>query len=564
MKKQIVAVVTLVIIFVWNTSYAQKWPVYAKNGLVVCTEKIASEIGVEILKKGGNAVDATVAVCFALAVVHPPAGNIGGGGFMLIQFPNGKSISIDYREKAPKAATEKMYLDENGYLIKYLNHQGYLAIGVPGTVAGLTLAQKKYGRLKLKEVMKPATRLAEKGFRLSYAMSKNFKSKAGYFRKYPASEKIFLKSDNGFYELDEIFVQKDLAKTLKRISKKGRDGFYKGKTAQLIVADMKANGGLITLNDLADYRAVIRKPIKSTYRGYTILGMPPPSSGGVTVGVMLNILEAYDLKSLGLNSAAYIHLVSEAMRRAYATRAQYLGDPDFNPDMPIDKLISKDFAEKLRQTISLDSASKSDPGKMVAMTDHPETTHISVVDKDGMAVSNTYTIEQGFGSKIVADGAGFIYNNEMGDFNAVPGKTDSTGAIGTPPNLIRPKKRMLSSMTPTIVLKGNKPFMLLGSPGGRRIISTVLLTILNVIDFKMNIYDAVDTPRFYHQWFPDLIKIEENGFSKDTIEILERMGHTVNYRATQGRTMAILIDPETGYKTGAADPRSPNRAAIGH
>ncbi len=559
--------VLTVILFVlsnYTSLHAKKWPVYAKNGMVVSTQKIASEIGVEILKKGGNAVDATVAVCFALAVVHPSAGNIGGGGFMLIQFPDGKSTSIDYREKAPKAASEKMYLDENGNLIRNLNHHSYLAVGVPGTVAGLTLAQKKYGRLKLKEVLKPAIKLAEKGFKISYSLSQDFKGLARHFGKYPASEKKFLKTEHGFYEPGEVFKQKDLGKTLKRISKKGRDGFYKGKTAQFIADDMKANGGLITLEDLLDYRAVIRTPIKSTYRDYTVLGMPPPSSGGITVALMLNILEAYDLKKLGLNSAAYMHLVAEAMRRGYGARARYLGDPDFNPDIPVDKLLSKEFANELRRTISPDSASKSELENILSMTEHPETTHISVVDRDGMAVSNTYTLEFGYGSKIVAARAGFLYNNEMGDFNAVPGRTDSTGLIGTPPNLIRPEKRMLSSMTPTIILKDGKPFVVLGSPGGRRIISTVLLTILNVLDFEMNIYDAVDSPRFYHQWFPDFIKIEENGFSKDTIEILERMGHRVGYRRTQGRVMAILVDPETGYKIGAADARSPNRAAVGY
>ena len=547
-----------------NSVYAKKWPVYARHGMVVSTNRIASEVGVQILKKGGNSVDAAVATGFALAVVHPAAGNIGGGGFMVIRFADGTSTAIDYREKAPIAAQQKMYLDENGELIKDLNHNSYLAVGVPGTVAGLTLALEKYGTMKLKDVIKPAIKLAEKGFSVSYAFHQDLVANKERFEKYPASAKKFLKKDGSPFQPDEIFKQKDLAETLKRISKNGRDGFYKGKTAGLISEDMQANGGLITKKDLAAYQAVIRKPIEITYRGYTVTGMPPPSSGGITLSIMLNILEGYELTELGHNSAAYIHLVAEAMRRGFADRAHYLGDPDFDRDMPVEWLISKEHAEELRKTIDLTKASQSSPDNFEWAAESSETTHYSVVDAEGNAVSTTTTIEKGYGSKIVAAGAGFLYNNEMGDFNPWPGRTDSTGLIGTEPNLVQPEKRMLSSMTPTIVSKDDKTVMVIGSPGGRTIINTVLQTILNFVDFEMNIFDAVNAPRFHHQWLPNTLRIEKWGTTKDSAELLEQMGHKIDWRQRQGRAMGIAIDPETGFKMGAADPRSPNRAAVGY
>ena len=547
-----------------TTSFAEKWPVYARHGMVVSTDRIASEVGVQILKKGGNAVDAAVAVGFALAVVHPAAGNIGGGGFMVIRFSDGSTTAIDYREKAPMAAHEKIYLDVNGELIKGLNHNSYLAVGVPGTVAGLTLALEKYGTMKLKDLIKPAIKLAEKGFPVSYAFHRDLVANKERFEKYPASARKFLKKDGSPFQPGEIFKQKDLAETLKRISKKGKNGFYKGKTAELIAADMQANGGLITEEDLAAYQAVIRKPIEITYRGYTVTGMPPPSSGGITLSIMLNILAGYQLTDLGYNSAAYIHLVVEAMRRGFADRAHYLGDPDFNQEMPVEWLISKEHAEELRNTIDLTKASQSSPNNFEWPAESSETTHYSVVDTEGNAVSNTCTIEAWYGSKIVAAGAGFLYNNEMGDFNPWPGRTDSTGLIGTEPNLVQPEKRMLSSMTPTIVSKDDKTIMVIGSPGGRTIINTVLQTILNFVDFEMNIFDAVNAPRFHHQWLPDVIHIEKWGTTKDSAELLEQMGHKIAWRETQGRAMGIAIDPETGFKMGAADPRSPNRAAVGY
>ena len=559
-------ILTFLSLFLFNCDfvYAEKWPVYARHGMVVSTDRIASEVGVQILKKGGNAIDAAVATGFALAVVHPAAGNIGGGGFMVIRFADGSTTAIDYREKAPLAPHEKMYLDENGELIKGLNHNSYFAIGVPGTVAGLTLALEKYGTMKLKDVIKPAIKLAEKGFPVSYAFHRDLVANKERFEKYPASAKKFLKKAGSPFQPGEIFKQKDLAETLKRISKKGRDGFYKGKTAELIASDMQANGGLITDKDLAAYQPVIRKPIEITYRGYTITGMPPPSSGGITLSIMLNILEGYELTELGHNSAAYIHLVAESMQKGFADRAHYLGDPDFNEDMPVQWLISKKHAEELRKTIDLTKASQSSPDNFEWAAESSETTHYSVVDAEGNAVSNTYTIEAGYGSKIVASGAGFLYNNEMGDFNPWPGRTDSTGLIGTEPNLVEPEKRMLSSMTPTILAKDGKTIMVTGSPGGRTIINTVLQTILNFVDFEMNIFDAVNAPRFHHQWLPDVIRIEKWGTTKDSAELLEQMGHKIAWRQTQGRAMGIAIDPETGFKMGAADPRSPNRAAVGY
>jgi len=556
--------ILLMIALFFGKIYAEKWPVYAKHGMVTSSSRIASEVGVEILKKGGNAVDAAVATGFALAVVHPSAGNIGGGGFMVIRLADGTCKTVDYREKAPKAATEKMYLDENGVLVKNLNHEGYLAIGVPGTVAGFTLALEKYGTMSLKEVLKPAIKLAKKGFPLSYGLVRAFNWYEKDFRKHPGSAKKFFKKDGSNYEMGDVWKQPDLAATLKRIAKHGKAGFYYGETAEMFEREMKANGGLITKEDLLAYKAQIREPIVNNYRDYTIYGMPPPSSGGITVSLMLNILEGYDLQAMGHNSAQYIHTVSEAMRRAFEDRAQYLGDPDFNPDMPVEKLVSQEYADELRKTINPEKASVSDPASFKWAYETEETTHFAVVDAQGNAVSNTYTLEYSYGSRIVLNGAGFLMNNEMGDFNPWPGHTDSTGLIGTDPNLLRPEKRMLSSMTPTIVAKNGKNFMAIGSPGGRTIINTVLESILNVVDFDMNIYDAIDAPRFHHQWLPDYIWIEKRGTTVETVDKLKAMGHRIRWRNGQGRAMGIIIDPKSGIRMGAADPRSPDAGAVGY
>jgi len=543
---------------------AAKAPVRARYGMVVSSHYLASEVGVKVLKSGGNAVDAAVATGLALAVVHPAAGNLGGGGFMIVCTKDGQVTAFDFREKAPAAADERMYLDAHGNYIDDLNHEGYLAVGVPGTVAGFDLALKKFGKKSWKELAAPAVELAEKGFILSWGMTDDFRYLQEDFKKYPASAKVFLKKNGSLYEADDLWKQPDLARTLKRIQKFGRDGFYLGETARLLAADMKKNGGLITEADLAAYAAKERQPLHGTYRGYDIYSMCPPSSGGAAIIEMLNILEGFDLKSYGHNSATYLHLLAEAMRRAFADRARHLGDPDFNPEIPIAKLTSKAYADELRRAISLNRASPSDPVKFNDGPEGSETTHYSVVDAEGNVVVVTYTLEYGYGSRIVADGLGFLLNNEMGDFNPQPGRTDSTGKIGTPPNLVAPGKRMLSSMTPTIVAQNGKPLLLIGSPGGRTIINTVLQVVLNVIDFKMDISRAIAAGRIHHQWLPDRLIIEDEATTMDSQRLLEMIGHRLLVRGSQGSAMGIMIDPETGMRLGAADPRADDGAAVGY
>lgn len=556
------------LLFGFSLSHASLWvkaPKYAEKGMVVSAHYLASEAGVSILKQGGNAVDAAVATAFALAVVQPFAGNIGGGGFMVIRLADGTVNTIDYREKAPLAAHRTMYLDENGEIIEDLNHTGYLSVGVPGTVAGLTLALEKYGSLPLTTVVQPAIELAENGFPVSYFFSRQMTRYVQVFMKYPVTARYFLKDGERPYQFNEKLVQKDLAQTLRRIAQNGKDGFYRGKTADLIAADMKKNGGLITKEDLAAYEAVIREPTVTTYRDYTVYGMPPPSSGGVTLSLMLNILEGYNLREMGYHSAQHLHVMVEAMRRAYANRAQHLGDPDFNPDIPVAKLLSKEYAAELRATIDLNAATPSDPDNFEWRHHGSETTHFSVIDSAGNVVSNTYTLERLYGSKVVVDGAGFFLNDEMGDFNARPGHTTAGGGIGTEPNVIEPGKRMLSSMTPVIVTRDGEFSFAVGSPGGRTIINTVLQILVNVIDFDMGIYQAVDAPRIHHQWLPDVIRIEKWGVSPDTIELLRQKGHSIDrYDSTQGRAMAVMLDRESGVRMGAADPRGADAAAIGY
>jgi len=549
-----------------STAGASKYPERAKRGMVVSSHYLASQVGVEIMKKGGNAVDAAIAVGFALAVTHPSAGNIGGGGFMIVHTNDGRVTAFDFREKAPAAAHERMYLDANGNYIGDLNHEGYLAVGVPGTVAGFSLAHEKLGSKPMAELMAPAIQLAEKGFTLSWDLAEDFQDLAPAFKRYPGSIKAFFKRDTVFYEPGEIWRQPDLAKTLRRIQKSGRDGFYKGETARLLAADMRKNGGLITEEDLANYQAKERQPIHGRYRGYEVYSMCPPSSGGTAVVEMLNILEGFNLREYGHSSAQHIHLLAEAMRRAFADRARYLGDPDFNPDLPITKLTSKSYAEQLRRGISLNRVSPSDAAAINETHESSETTHYSVVDPAGNAVVVTYTLENSYGSRIVAEGTGFLLNNEMGDFNPWPGHTDSTGMIGTAPNLVKPGKRMLSSMTPTIVAKDGKPYLLIGSPGGRTIINTVLQVVVNVIDFDMDIADAIAAPRIHHQWLPNVLRIEKFGTTKDTQRLLEMMGHRVQFGFSsrgQGSAMGIIINPKTGLRLGAADPRAPDGAAAG-
>ncbi len=541
-----------------------KAPVRARHGMVVSSHYLASEVGVEILKKGGNAVDVAVATGLALAVVHPSAGNIGGGGFMIVYLHDGTATAFDFREKAPAAAHERMYVDSAGHYIKNLNHEGYLSVGVPGTVAGFDLALKRFGTKGWSELTAPAIKLAENGFPLSWHMADEFKALKNDFLRYPASATVFLKNGREAYEPGEVWKQPDLARTLRRIARNGRDGFYKGETAKLLAADMKRNGGLITEADLAAYEAKERAPLRGTYRGYEVVSMSPPSSGGTALIQMLNILEGFDLKSYGHNSAQYLHLLAEAMRRAFHDRALHLGDPDFNPDMPIDKLISKAYAEELRRSISLNRATPSNLAAFVDADEGMETTHYSVVDADGNAVVVTYTLEYSYGSRIVANGLGFLLNNEMGDFNPVPGRTDSTGMIGSPPNRIAPGKRMLSSMTPTIIAKDGKPWALIGTPGGRTIINTVLQLTLNLIDFEMNISEAITAGRVHHQWFPDVLRIERYATTLDSWRLLEMMGHNLRNTRSQGRAMGIVIDPKTGLRLGASDPRDADGAAVGY
>ncbi|MEO8499486.1 MAG: gamma-glutamyltransferase [Vicinamibacteria bacterium] len=539
-------------------------PVRAKNGMVASQSFIASQVGADVLWDGGNAVDAAIATAFALAVVHPTAGNIGGGGFMVIRLPNGTATTWDFRETAPAAANPSMFLKDGKYDAE-LHHNSHVAVGVPGTVAGLYAAFQDLGSQKVpwKRLVEPAVVLAREGFIVTDGLARSLKGVLPEMKKYAASVDQF--SRKGMpYEMGDILRQPDLADTLERIAEDGPRGFYEGKTARLIAKEMKANGGLITEADLKNYEPKKRSAVRGTYRGYDVIGMPPVSSGGTALIEMLNILEGYDLAKDGPRSAATIHKITEAMRRAFADRARYLGDPGFNPSLPIARLTSKEYATDLRKTIREDKASVSSPTTFEWPPESDETTHISVVDREGNAVSMTYTLEAGYGSKIVVPEAGFLLNNEMGDFNAGPGLTDATGLIGTEPNLAQPGKRMLSSMTPTILAKDGELFMVIGSPGGRTIINTVLLTILNVIDFGMNIQDAIDFPRFHHQWLPDRIAFEKNGISPDTLAILKQRGHNpVELPFSQGVAQGIVWNKTDKLLEGGSDRRAPDGAAIG-
>ena len=537
-------------------------PVRASTGMVVSQHWLASEVGRDVLAAGGNAIDAAIATGFALAVVHPTAGNIGGGGFMVVRFPNGQTTAIDFREKAPLASFPEMWLDEKGEYSSDVHHRSAKSVGVPGTVAGFERAHKLYGDMDWQRLVSPAVAIAEDGFELSESLARSL---AGFLERRartPATVAQFSKDGTPYAE-GETLRQPDLARTLRRIQGEGRDGFYRGETARLITEEMQRGDGIITRADLELYEARERSTIHGSYRGYEIISMPPPSSGGVAMVTMLNILEGFDLASLGHNSAPYMHLVSEAMRRAFRDRAHYLADADF-VDVPVHELTSKAHGSKLRASIAADRASVSEPSDITMGYESPETTHYSVVDGNGMAVSVTYTLESGYGSGIVVSGGGFLLNNEMGDFNAGPGLTDDSGLIGTPANLARPQKRMLSSMTPSIVARDGRLVAVVGSPGGRTIINTVAQVILNVIDFGMNIQMAVNAPRIHHQWLPDRISIEGGGASAATVERLEAMGHTVRMGGGQGSANSIMIDPRTRDRLGAADPRRSDAGARGH
>lgn len=537
-------------------------PERAPLGMVVSEQWRASEVGRDVLAAGGNAVDAAIATGLALAVTHPSAGNIGGGGFMVIRFPNGNTTAIDFRERAPLAASPNMWLDENGEYSRETHHYSHKAVGVPGTVAGFDKAHKLYGSMNWERLVYPSVVLAEDGFEVTARLARGLSFLIERTEQYPATAEAF--SNNGrAYQEGESLVQADLGRTLRRIMLEGRDGFYRGETARLIAEEMSRGGGLITEADLELYQARERATVKGSYRGYDIISMPPPSSGGVAMVTMLNILEGYDLSSMGHNTAPYLHLLAESMRRAFRDRAQYLADADF-VDVPLQRLTSKQHARELGRDISLERATVSAPSDIAQGYESPETTHYSVVDGNGMAVSVTYTLEAGYGSGIVVPGAGFLLNNEMGDFNAGPGLTDERGLIGTSPNLARPQQRMLSSMTPSIVAKDGRLVAVVGSPGGRTIINTVLQVVLNIIDFGMGIQDAVNASRMHHQWLPDRIRIEEDGTSEFTVGQLEAMGHTVQMGGRQGLAHSIMIDPDTGERLGAADPRNPDAGARGH
>ena len=562
MKKIFVIILSAIIVIGQVSLSASRKPAKAKHGMVVSADPLASKVGMEILKKGGNAVDAAVAVGFALAVTYPGAGNIGGGGFMNIRFADGRCYAIDYREKAPGKASRDMFLDSAGNFIVNKSTIGHLAAGVPGAVAGMLMGLEKYGTMNRTQVITPAYELASKGFPLLPELAEALNSGRKTFESFSGSKKYFVSKDSTYTE-GKLWKQTDLAKTLKKIIDKGRDGFYKGNVADLIVAEMKRGNGLISHSDLQNYNAEIRKPLKGTYRGYEIITQPLVSSGGTSLLQLLNILEGYDLKSYGHNSAKTLQRYIEAMRRVYADRAEHLGDPDFY-NAPVDWLISKKYADERRATIDTLKASESkniSHGKP-PIHESEQTTHYSVVDRWGNCVSVTTTLNGGFGSFAAVDGAGFLLNNEMDDFSAKPGVPNTYGAVGSIANEIQPNKRMLSSMTPTIVLKDGKPFIVIGSPGGTTIITTVMQVICNVVDFGMNIQEAVDAPRIHHQWLPDVTYFERRGLSLDTIERLEAMGQNLQQRrGTSGLAQGIIIDTENGLLYGASDSRGYGLAA---
>ncbi len=531
--------------------------VEAKNGLVVSVSAPGSDTGVTILESGGNAVDAAIATAFALAVTYPAAGNIGGGGFMVVHPGRAGGVNppvpvvFEYRETAPAAATRTMFA--RGH-----SAHGHRVVGVPGTVRGMALAHQRFGKLPWKDLVMPAVRLAEGGFTLDAAVAKQLNDVLGKSRDFAEMQRVFGKPGGGKWQVGDRLVQRDLGKTLRLIAEQGPNAFYTGPIAEQLVAEMKAGGGLITKDDLASYKAMERQPIHGTYRGHDIYAPPPPSSGGTGLVQMLNVLENFDLRKRGRYAPETLHLMIETMRRAYCDRARYLGDPAFTK-IPA-HLTSKEYARKLAKEIDLKKATPSEAlAKDIPLAPEGEsTTHFSVIDKNGMAVANTYTLEHGFGSRVVVKGAGFLLNNEMGDFNRRPGHTDRKGAIGTEPNTIAPGKRMLSSQTPTIVAKGGKVVLVTGSPGGRTIINTVLCVVLNVVEFGMDIEQAVDAPRMHHQWFPDQARLEKR--DAQTTKALEAMGHRLG-TARQGDAHSIWVDPATGRYYGSADRRISGKAS---
>ncbi|WP_299184535.1 gamma-glutamyltransferase [uncultured Psychrobacter sp.] len=538
-------------------------PVWAKNGMVATQEALASDIGLQILKDGGNAVDAGVAVGFALAVTLPRAGNIGGGGFMMIyDAKQGKTVALDYREKAPSSASRDMYLDEEGNAVSDLSRFHGLAIGVPGTVAGLLKALEDHGTMSREQVMAPAIALAEDGIEVTAGLSESLEALSDRLQKWPSTQKIFFKADGSAYQPGERLYQPELARSLKLIAAQGADGFYKGETARKLVKAVNEAGGSMSLQDLANYEAIAREPVKGDYRGYEIVSMPPPSSGGIHIVQILNILEGYPLKDYGHNSAQTIHLMAEAMQLAYADRAEYLGDSDFI-DVPASGLTSQAYADQLRTLID---PNKATPASTIKANnplpyESDQTTHFSIVDKDGNAIANTYTLNFSYGTGLVADGTGILLNNEMDDFSAKPGTPNGYGLLGGEANSVEANKRPLSSMSPTLVFKDDKPYIVTGSPGGSRIITTVTQILSNVIDHDMNIAEATHAPRIHDQWLPDEIRTEK-ALNIDTVKKLESMGHTVSPKATMGSTQSIMLTPNGVY--GSSDPRIVDAAVVGY
>ncbi len=540
-------------------------PAWARNGMVVAQEAVAAEVGKDILEQGGNAIDAGAAVAFALAVTLPRAGNLGGGGFMIVHdAASGETKAIDYREMAPATADRDMFLDESGEADSNKSRYTGLATGVPGTVAGMQMALETYGTMTLAQVLAPAIRLASEGIVVTADLADSLVALEDRLKAWPASEAIFFKDGGAAFEPGDTLKQADLAATLQKIADEGTDGFYKGETAQKIVDAVQASGGRITMEDMAGYEAILRDPVQGTYRGYDIVSMPPPSSGGIHIIQILNTLEGYPIGWLGQNSAETIHLMAEAMKRAYADRSEYLGDPAFY-DVPQAQLISKDYAADIRAGISRSRATPSEEIKPADLTPYEsdQTTHFSIVDKDGNAVSNTYTINFSYGSGMVADGTGVLMNNEMDDFAAKPGVMNAYGLLGGDANAVEPGKRPLSSMSPTIVMKDGKVFMVTGSPGGSRIITTVLQVIMNVIDHGDNIAEATLAPRIHHQWLPEVLRVEE-GISPDTIAALEAKGHDVEVMETMGSAQSILVDEADGLLLGGADTRQTSSLAVGY
>jgi gamma-glutamyltranspeptidase/glutathione hydrolase len=556
-------IVALVCLVTTPLLAASKEPVRARKAMVASTSEIASRVGTDVMRQGGNAVDAAVAVSLALAVTWPSAGNLGGGGFMLVRKADGTAEALDYRERAPLAATRDMYLDAQGSVVKGMSTEGYRAVAVPGTLAGLMMAHKRHGKMPWADLVEPARKLAAEGFVVPFHLHRSLQlqSTRERLKNFPESVRIFQR-DGKFYEMGETFVQPELAAVLARIKTNPRD-FYEGETARLIAADMKANGGILTLEDLRTYEPTLRIPLRTTYRGHEILTMPPPSSGGIALIEMLNMLEAYDLKAMGWGSAQYTHTLVEVMRRAFADRAQFLGDTDF-VKVPVSALTSVKYAAERRATIDPARASKSLEARAgnPAPYESPDTTHFTVVDAEGNVVSSTYTLNDSYGSGVTAKGTGILLNNEMDDFTSKVGVPNDYGLIQGEANAIQPRKRPLSSMTPSIVLKDGKPFFAIGSPGGPTIINTVLHVIVNVIDHGMDLQEAIDAPRFHHQWLPDVIYWERFGFSPDTRTMLEKMGHAFreipgasrNSPSDIGDAHGVMIDA-SGMRLGASDPR---------